>query len=150
MALKNRVGTRAADFCYIMASEKQMSLYATSADNLLLFFYNPECGNCREVMNGIRTSAVIGREMKSGKLKVLAVYVDEDIEVWRKHLPDIPAGWINGYDPGQTLTNTQRYDLKATPTLYLLGPQKEVLLKDPSFQQVEAWFTSTLLPHPSV
>ena len=44
--------------------------------------------------------------------------------------------WINAYDAGQVLTMKKLYDLKAMPTLYLLGKNKVVLLKDINVTQI--------------
>ena len=79
---------------------------------------------------------LIGRMMSDKKLKILAVYPDEDLEAWRQHIPDVPATWINSYDNTVSLKNDEIYDLKAIPTLYLLDKTKKVILKDVTFNQL--------------
>ena len=46
-------------------------------------------------------------------------------------------GWIYGWDKWQTLRTQESYDLRATPTLYLLGPRQEVLVKNGVFPAIE-------------
>lgn len=115
---------------------KPGTLYNVKADYLLLFFYNPDCHACKEITEQLSGDPLIGRMMSDKKLKILAVYPDEDLEAWRKHIPDVPAAWINSYDNTVSLKNDEIYDLKAIPTLYLLDKTKKVILKDVTFNQL--------------
>ena len=65
-----------------------------------------------------------------GKVKVLAVYPDEDMKAWRDYLPHFPSAWINAYDADLKIKSAELYDLKAIPTLYLLDSNKTVMLRD--------------------
>lgn len=137
LALKNRIGEPATDFTYTLADGKTGTLYNVKADYLLLFFYNPDCDACKEITGQLVASPLIGQLQAEKKLKILAVYPDEDLEAWRKHIPDVPSAWINSYDSAVALKNDEVYDLKAIPTLYLLDKNKKVLLKDVTFGQLE-------------
>lgn len=137
LALKNRVGEPAADFTYTLADGKKGTLYHTKADYLLLFFYNPDCHACQETADQLAASPLVTEWIGNNKLKILAVYPDEDLEAWKNHIPYMPASWINSYDSAVSLKNDEIYDLKAIPTLYLLDKDKKVILKDVTFNQVE-------------
>ena len=137
LALKNRVGEPATDFTYTLVDGKKGTLYRTKADCLLLFFYNPDCHACKEITDQLAASPFVTEWIKNNKLKILAVYPDEDLEAWKKHISYMPAGWINSYDSTVSLKNDEIYDLKAIPTLYLLDKDKKVVLKDVTFNQVE-------------
>lgn len=133
MAGKNRVGNKALDFHYRTAQGKSGSLYGIKADYLLVFFYNLGCPACKEVRAGLAevfAEPAMASMLSSGRLKVLAVYPDEDMTEWDKYVGDIPANWINGYDPEQEINNNELYDLRAIPSLYLLDRDKKVILKD--------------------
>ena len=74
-------------------------------------------------------------------LTVLSLYPDSDVDEWRNSLPHMPQkNWINAYDDGTILTNMKLYDLKAIPSLYLLDKNKHIILKDTSFEEIEAFF----------
>ena len=137
LALKNKVGEPATDFTYTLANGKTGTLYNIKAPYLLLFFYNPDCHACKEITGQIQVSPLIDKLQKDKTLKILAVYPDEDLEAWKKHIPDVPASWINSYDESISLKNDEIYDLKAIPTLYLLDKDKKVILKDVTFNQLE-------------
>lgn len=131
LAYKNRIGEKALNLTYTLNSGQTGTLYGVSAPYTLLMFYNPDCVECVRTTEMIKSSPVISAAVTSGKLKVLAVYPDENLDAWKKHLKDIPPSWINGYDKS-TIRNQEIYDLKAIPTLYLLDKDKKVLLKDTS------------------
>lgn len=139
LALKNRVGEPATNFTYTLANGSTGTLYKVKADYLLLFFYNPDCNACREITGQLLDSPLIAHLQETHKLKILAVYPDEDLEAWRKHIPEIPTSWINSYDSTVGLKNDEVYDLKAIPTLYLLDKDKRVILKDATFGQLEEY-----------
>jgi len=142
LALKNQIGRPATDFIYTLSDGSTGHLHSIKADMLLLFFYNPDCQNCRQITRQLDESEVVNRLMQSKQLKILAVYPDEDLEAWRKHISSMPVSWVNSYDKSLDLKNKEVYDLKAIPTLYLLDKEKKVVLKDATFAQVEAYLTN--------
>lgn len=137
VALKNRIGEPATDFTYTLADGKKGTLYRVKADYLLLFFYNPDCHACKEITDQLAASPVVNAWIKDNKLKILAVYPDEDLDAWKNHISYMPASWINSYDSTVSLKNDEIYDLKAIPTLYLLDKDKKVILKDVTFNQID-------------
>ena len=140
-AMKNRVGEKASDFTYTLSSEKTGALYDIEAKYTLIYFYNPDCHTCAETMEQLKISPFITQKIKNGELNILAFYPDEDLEIWKKHLSDVPKEWINGYDGDHIVRAQNLYDLKAIPTLYLLDSNKRVLLKDAaSVQVVDQYF----------
>lgn len=138
-ALKNREGELAADFTYTLEDGKKGTLYQTKADYLLLFFYDPDCHTCQETMNRLATSSIVLEWIHNNRLAILAIYPDEDLEAWKNYVPYMPVSWINAYDSGLILKNEELYDLKMTPTLYLLDKNKKVLLKEATFGRVEKY-----------
>lgn len=142
MMKKNRIGQPAADFGYSLASGKTNTLHGIKSDYTLLMFYNPDCYACGETVAYLKQSQLVNTRLQEGRLKVLAFYPDGDLSVWKKHLSNIPATWINSYDKEQSVRNKLLYDLKAIPTLYLLDREKRVLLKDVDAGSIEKYLSS--------
>ena len=140
MAEKNRPGMKAADFVYTLASGKQARMYGLKAEYTLLFFYNPDCHTCADVKQAMQRSLLLKDMVSGGRMKVLTVYPDEDVALWRNRLGEMSEEWINGYDKGQVLTMEERYDLSSIPSFYLLDKDKKVLLKDADWRQVMQFF----------
>jgi thiol-disulfide isomerase/thioredoxin len=136
MMLKNRAGAQATNFSYTLSSGKTGTLHTIHSEYTLLLFYNPDCHTCSEMITTLSNSALLNSLQESGRLKILAFYPYQDLAVWKKKLPDIPAAWLNAYDPHTIVEDRQLYDLRAIPTLYLLDKDKTVILKDAELQQV--------------
>lgn len=130
MASQNRLGRPANDFGYTLASGASGTLYGLRAEYVLLFINNPGCGMCREIREAIVSSPMLSEMIERGRLKVLALYPDEDLTEWHDYRPHIPAAWINAYDKGCLVREKGLYDLSAIPSLYLLDAAKRVLVKD--------------------
>ena len=139
LAQKNRIGTKALNFTYTLASGAQGNLYQLKADYILLFINNPGCHACTETIEGLKNAPIINRLLGQKKLTVLSIYPDEELDEWRKHLNEFPKEWINGYDKKFAIKEQQLYDLKAIPTLYLLNKEQNALLKDATAQAIEEY-----------
>lgn len=130
LASQNRIGEPANDFRYTLASGATGSLYGLRAEYVLLFINNPGCPMCREIREAISASPMLTELIEHGRLRVLALYPDENLDEWRAYRDEIPPSWINAYDDGCVLREKGLYDLSAIPSLYLLDAQKRVLVKD--------------------
>ena len=136
LAERNRLGQLAQDFVYTLFSGKQARMYDLKAEYVLLFFYNPDCQTCVEVKSLMKNSILLKDLVENQKLKVLTVYPDNDIKLWRERLGDLSSDWVNAYDKGQVLTYKSLYDLSSIPSFYLLDKEKKVLLKDVDWWRV--------------
>ena len=130
MASQNRIGRPANDFRYTLASGATGTLYGVKAEYTLLFINNPGCAMCKQLREQIAGSPMLSEMIERGRLKILALYPDEDLAEWREYRGHIPPSWINGYDAGCVVREKSLYDLHAIPALYLLDRDKRVLVKD--------------------
>ena len=142
IAQKNKPGSTAIDFDYTLKDGSRSSLYKTRYKLIMLYFFNPGCHECAATKERIVSSPVIQKLQKTGVLKILAVYPDKDLDLWKKHYAELPASWIKAYDQETIVQDKELYDLKAIPTIYLLDGGKTVLLRDPTFEQLEKYLIS--------
>ena len=138
IANKNKVGEPAIDFKFTNTQGRNLSLYGVKAVYTILFFYNPGCMACKEISTALVNSPLISTLVKQNKLKIIALYPDEDLTEWKSYQKNVPTQWINAYDPTRSIEQYELYDLKAIPTLYLLDKDKRVLLKDAMFPVLQA------------
>ena len=136
MCALNPVGAPAADFVFVDSAGRRRTLYGVKAARTLLIFGHPDCKACRELMEAMEEAPGIRAQIADGGLKVVDVYIDEDIAQWKAHLPEYPAQWINGYDPAFAIRGEHLYHVRAIPSLYLLDSKKTVLLKDATPERV--------------
>lgn len=132
----NAVGTRAADFVIEDAKGKRFTLHDVKADYTLLFFSNPYCNACKDIINILKADELVSGAIEKGTLAVVNMYVDEDLEQWRAYLGAYPESWRTGFDPTFTLRDNEKYNIRAIPSLYLLSEDKTVLLKDAPIEKV--------------
>jgi cytochrome oxidase Cu insertion factor (SCO1/SenC/PrrC family) len=128
---------QANDFTYSLASGEQQTLYALQSEMILLYFYDPTCEECHLLMSQLAASDIINRLIDKKKLIVLAVYPDDDIEIWNEYAGHIPQQWINGYDKGVKIHTEGIFLIKSFPTLYLLDKDKMIRMKEMTFKALE-------------
>lgn len=130
MCALNRPGTPAADFVFIDSFGHQRTLYGIKADLTLLIFGNPDCQACEEIQEIFSANEALSHAIASGQLKVVDIYIDEDVDAWKQKIDTYPSNWINGYDPAFIIRTDLIYNVRALPSLYLLDEGKNVILKD--------------------
>ena len=120
----------AADFLFRTVSGRNIRLSDIKSDYVILFFSNPGCEACKEIVETIKSAEFADVMQEEGTLTVLNVYIDQDLKAWRDYLSYYPKTWINGYDPNYIIREDVIYNVRAIPSVYLLGPGKTVVLKD--------------------
>ena len=130
MTALNREGTVAADFRFADKNGRIHSLHGINAPMTLLFFSNPGCDACMEIIKVLSGHEGIASMIADGRLAVLNIYIDEDIQAWREYMPIYPEQWYNGFDPDMVIRGETLYNVRAIPSLYLLDHEKRVILKD--------------------
>ncbi|MDE5880799.1 MAG: thioredoxin family protein, partial [Muribaculaceae bacterium] len=131
IAAKNRPGTTASDFNFLTRSGKRCNLLGfNSSKPILLFFYDPDCDHCMQTIAQLKQTAI------PDKAEVVAIYAEDDRERWEETNSQLPEDWTVGYalDPIQ---DDETYIFLTSPTLYLLTPQKTILLKDTTLTAIE-------------
>ena len=126
----NRLGQKAADFRFADKRGKMHTLHGIDAPYTLLFFSNPGCEACLNIINMLKEEPKISEMISAGTLAVLNIYIDEDLQGWRDYMPIYPEEWYNGFDPDLVIRGEGLYSVRAIPSLYLLDKEKRVILKD--------------------
>ena len=134
---RNMPGAVATDFRYYLENGERRSLSGTEVKGnyILLIFYAPGCHTCEETFEAMAGDRLLDEAVRRGRLTVLAVYTEGDEKEWRKSCKELPDAWIKGNDRMEVLDNAL-YDLKATPSLYLLDSRKRVVLKDAPYGEI--------------
>lgn len=128
---------KASDFVYTLADGTQHTLYSLQSEMILLYFYDPTCEDCHELMEQLNTSEIISRLISNKRLLILAVYPEEDMEIWQPYADHIPSTWINGFDKGATINMEGLYNLTSLPAVYLLDDKKNISLQTIRYTEIE-------------
>lgn len=143
-AHKNRPGMTAADFTYVTPSnlDKVQRMNSIRADYTMLFFYDPDCSNCQKYEQILSEIPAFIEMQQKGRLRVLAIYPDENETGWLLNSSKMPQGWIVGWNKKGEIRSKMLYETRATPALYLLDKQKKVILKDVSLERIIQYLAS--------
>jgi len=130
MCSLNMIGSPAADFTFTDLSGKRHTLYSVKAGTTLLFFTNPGCPACKEIMESLTSDEEISALVASGRLAVVNIYIDDELDKWREYASVYPKNWYNGYDQSYIIRSDVTYNVRAIPSLYVLDSEKKVIMKD--------------------
>ena len=134
----NPRGSIAPDFRITRADGRSFRLHQVPAKHLLLFFSNPGCHACQEIIDDIMSIPDINMRIDSREIAVVNVYIDEDIPAWRAYEHNYPRNWYTGYDAAGIIRADLLYNVRAIPSLYLLDADKRIVLKDAPTARVKA------------
>lgn len=137
MLKKNRTGDIAADFSFTLPAGELQNLWGIPAQYTLLLFYDPDCMHCLSYIQQLSESPVINSLLQRSEpalpqLALVAICTESDMDTWWEYQNSLPSTWVNGYDARSILTKKELYFLRSLPSLFLLGADKQVLLKEPS------------------
>ncbi|MBL7919268.1 MAG: AhpC/TSA family protein [Bacteroidia bacterium] len=111
------------------------NLYQVNAKYTILVFWAEDCGHCQTEIPKLNENL---KELK-GKVdfKVFAVQTKGDLyEKWRKFVVDKKLDFINVYE-GIPFNNLRdRFDIFATPVIYILDKDKKIKAKKLAAEQV--------------
>lgn len=139
---KNRINTKAANINFITPEGKLSSLYNVKSAYILLFFYQPDCHSCNLTAEQMKRSPILLNALD--KIKVVAVYTGNNEELWKDYNKNLSKEWIVGFDLKQEVVNNLIYDIRSSPSIYLLDANKTILLKDVSFDDAAEYLRSVI------
>lgn len=142
MSSLNRVGTPATDFEFTDTKGRLRTLYGIKSDYTLLIFGNPDCTACKNLTAAMSADPGINSLVSSGRLKVVDIYIDHEVDIWKSKINEYPSVWVNGYDHKFKIREDLIYHVRAIPSMYLLDKEKTVLMKDAPEQKLLQYLSS--------
>jgi thiol-disulfide isomerase/thioredoxin len=145
--MANIMGSPSSDIVLPDSSGKMQALYDQTADYILLVFWDPTCGHCKEVLP--RLDSFYHSKWKAEGLRMFAVAKETDGKKsdWTKFIRDHEIGeWVNVYyskedDQARIAAGipgySQLFDIQSFPTLYLLDKEKRIVAKKLSVDQID-------------
>lgn len=135
----NPYGAIAPDFEFKDIKGHRFTLHGVKSQFTLLFFSNPGCNACLEIIDQIGTRPYIEAMIKDKFISIVNIYIDDEMDKWRDYVPTYPSSWLNCYD-SQKKIKDDLYYVRAIPSLYLLDKDKRVLFKDAPVEKVLNYF----------
>lgn len=138
MIMANQLGTQAWDMQLTDTSGKTRSLYSLQADYTIVAFWDVHCGKCREEIP--RLDTLYRNKWEAENVKMYGVMVNEEsLKDWPAFINEHAPGWVHVHQSAAMRTEEEKagkpnfrqlYDMRSTPTLYLLDKDKRIIAKN--------------------
>lgn len=129
----NLIGKKAENL--VMDSYKGIfvSLDDVKKDFTILYFWEPDCGHCKEATPILKAYYDKPRDYT---MEVFAVCTTADKVKWTKYIEENKLTWINGWDPGRSSHFDSYYNVQSTPIIYILDKNMKIIAKKLAVGQV--------------
>ena len=150
MQMDNLIGVQAANLEMLDTAGKPTPLYGVKADYILVLFWDPTCGHCKEELPKI--DSIYRASWQKKNVKIYAVLTEDKKTEWLSYINEHNLrDWINVYQTkemekadydAQRPGYRQLYDVIQTPTVVLLDKEKRIIGKKLSWQQLNDFLES--------
>ncbi len=141
MLMANLIGEKAANLEMLNTEDKPTTLYSLQADYTIVFFWDPNCGHCKEEVP--RLDSIYRASWKNHNVRIFAVLTPDDKQnvkpEWLKFIKEQNiSDWTHVYKTkemedadfaAQRAGFRQLFDINMTPTIYLLDKDKHIIGK---------------------
>ena len=129
----NLIGKKAQNIIMDSYSGIFVSLYDIQKDFTILYFWEPDCGHCKEATPKLKAYYDTA---KNNGVEVFAVCTQSDRQKWTKYIEDNKLTWINGWDPTRASHYDIYYNVQSTPTIFILDRNKKIIAKKLSVEDI--------------
>lgn len=134
--MRNRVRHQAVDFEFIDREGRKGSLSEEAVKNkyTLLMFYDPDCHDCAELERHLSASSLL--DGKGVGILMASPYGEQD-GLWLEHARTMPAEWTVARTASDDFESDELYDIRVTPTVYLLDRSGKVVAKNLNINTID-------------
>lgn len=99
----------------------------------VLYFYDPDCGHCKT-----KTPILYAEypELRAKGVEILAICTTTDQKRWQEFIVENDLTWINLADLNSETYFKFYYDIRSTPTIYILDKNKKIIVKKIDAEQI--------------
>lgn len=133
------VGMKAPNLIMQDANEKPRSLHDIQNKYTILYFYDPDCGHCKEETPVLVEFA----NNTTFDVQVYSVSADTSMAKMKEFIKEMDMGkWVNVNGPRTYVGHYQKlYDAFQTPSLYILNEEKKIIAKKLPAEKLEDFFS---------
>ncbi|MES2773608.1 MAG: DUF5106 domain-containing protein [Bacteroidota bacterium] len=145
MLISNQVGEAAADLNLVDTAGKPKPLYAQPGNFTVVVFWDPNCGHCKTEVP--RVDSFYKSSWKEKGVSIYAVMSAEtSLADWKPFIDKNAAGWTHVHQTAAMRAEEEKanlpnyhqlYDVRTTPTMFLLDKQKHIIAKNLSLDDLD-------------
>ncbi|MFC5409414.1 DUF5106 domain-containing protein [Larkinella bovis] len=114
------------------------ALHDVKAEYTIAFFYDPECGHCRESAPKLKKFFDVN---KAKGVQIYAVAIGKTDVLWKKFIREFKLqSLLNVYGPSAPVDYKKKYDVYSTPTVYVLDKDKKILARRLPVEDLDGYF----------
>ncbi|MFT7589342.1 MAG: peroxiredoxin [Limisphaerales bacterium] len=107
---------------------KTRTLYDVESAYTVLYFWDPDCSHCKVETPALKEAYDVLKNIYN--IKIFAVNTQLEIDKWLKFIDAKNLeGWYHMADFDHSSNFRSKYDINATPVLFLLNKDKEIIAK---------------------
>jgi thiol-disulfide isomerase/thioredoxin len=129
----NLIGKKAQNLVMDSYSGIFVSLYDVQKDFTILYFWEPNCGHCKEATPKLKAYY---DKVKKNNIEIFAVCTQSDKQKWTQYIEENQITWINGWDPQRSSHFDAFYNVQSTPMIYILDKNKVIIAKKLSVEDI--------------
>lgn len=137
------VGLKAPDLRMPSADGQWYKLSEVRAPYTILAFWEPSCGHCKKEIP--KLNDVIWKKYAKHGVKIFAVYCQVDEKPWKEFIDEHNLDeWMNVWDPYGHSHYRKYYNIKSTPTFFVLDETKTIVAKKLGVEQIDDFLAHML------
>lgn len=128
------IGSTAPNLILLDTAGGYTSMNYYNAEYMVVLFYESDCNHCKKEITALKTWL----KEETLDVKVFAVCTDTSLSDWKKFIHDYDLDWINVNGTRSVTRDYHKlYDIRLTPTIFLLDNRKKILAKRLKTDQLE-------------
>ena len=132
----NLIGMKARDLIMDSYHGIFVSLYDIDKDFTILYFWEPNCGHCKEATPKLKEYY---DKPKDYSVEIFAVCTTSDRTAWANYIEQNGLKWINGWDPQRATHYDYLYNIQSTPIVYILDRNKKIIAKKLAVEDISGF-----------
>jgi len=116
-----------------------VSLYDIEKDFIILYFWEPDCGHCKEATPKLKSYY---EKARNESIEIFAICTTSDKPKWAEYIEENKLTWINGWDPERRSNFGFSYNVQSTPLIYILDKDKKIIAKKLSVDDIPSFIDS--------
>ena len=114
---------------------KKVNVQAIPANYMVLFFYAPTCGHCKESAPKLKD---FYDKNKVNGVKVVTISTEHNMEEWKSFLTTYHLEELtNTFDTLKEYDFNRKFDVVTTPTIYILDKNKKIIARKMPVDQLD-------------
>ncbi len=135
----NLLGKQAPPLILTDTTFTRFALYDLKSDYIVLYFYDPDCGHCKKTTPIIYEAYA---RLRAKNVEILAINTTTNVDRWKEYIHENEFDWVNLMDSYGNTNFRYYYDVRTTPTIYILDKDKKIIAKKIDGSQIEEFINT--------